>query len=204
MENIPGWGNTFPFQRENSQVLLEAPDLWKPNKLPFISGQSSPLEMSEHFGGNGRAHQQLKMRKKATCGSWSWGSALQENRSASDSSSPLWSCVHTWPKDGKCNFQHATLLENRFFKLTAFKSSLLNAPWIKTILFTPILFHLPTIKLLRRMIHLKQRKCFGRGPLLKHEICRINPMAAGVMWHFCQTHSAIVVNFIMTSFAILL
>ena len=54
------------------------------------------------------------------------------------------------------------------------------------------------------MIHSKQRNCLGRGPLLKHEICRINPMAAGVMWYCCQTHPALVVNFIMTSYAILL
>ena len=59
-------------------------------------------------------------------------------------------------------------------------------------------------KLRWRMIHSKQPNCLGRGPLLKHEICRINPMAAGVMWYCCQTHPALVVNFIMTSYTILL
>ena len=128
-------------------------------------------------------------------------------RSRRDPAAELWVQCWRWRRGRRGlnrDFQYATLLENRFFKLTAFKSSLLNAPWIKTILFTPILFHLPTIKLRWRMIHSKQRNCLGRGPLLKHEICRINPMAAGVMWYCCQTHPALVVNFIMTSYTILL
>ena len=50
------------------------------------------------------------------------------------------------------------------------------------------------------MIHSKQPNCFGRGPLFKHEICRINPMAAGVIWYCCQTHPAIVVKFYYDKF----
>ena len=96
----------------------------------------------------------------------------------------------TWYKNTRnMFFQYATLLENIFFKLTAFKCSLLNAPWIKTILFTQILFHLPTIKLRWRMIHSKQWQvtCFEIGCRFSFPSTVVNKVKNKInILHYCK------------------